>query len=478
MHRMRTRLLAAAAPRRRCHASAAPTLRTRLELARREVRLAERDGAASAASAASASLTTAMPLWRSELSGGGGLDRTTLSVLLSLCQSAKAPADALDVFRRLGDAHVPKEGDFATVVRAMAESGDVPAARRLLGEMGERGLSRRPRSYNPIVQALARGGDAEQALQLIDDMAAEAVARPASTPNAGTYLPLLDAAKGRGLGAALPVLQRWRTARLAPDADSVAALRQCLGEQQVVEAGEQCLSVLHPGHRGADCGNCGAELPQPTLGGDALAELSTRVSSLIGSDARSVRDLQAFDGWLERREAASGVRFDAVIDAANVGLSNWHGGKFSAPQLEAVVDALRAEGRVPLVVAQGVCWKVACKQPHTKLALERLAAAVPRSVYVTPLAGRLDDVFVLYAALRHEARALLISNDEFADHRQLLPEGFERWRSGHQLRFAFDDRDALSWTLPAASWPEVAHAPPRWHVPLADETGRWLCIGE
>uniref|UniRef100_M8BYR1 ribonuclease P n=1 Tax=Aegilops tauschii TaxID=37682 RepID=M8BYR1_AEGTA len=150
----------------------------------------------------------------------------------------------------------------------------------------------------------------------------------------------------------------------------------------------------------------------------SLAELACK---------REVRDdFIRFQDWLRRNGP-----FDAVIDAANVGLYNSKA--FSFSQVNSVVNGIQRvtkSKKLPLIVLHRS--RVNCgpaKAPQNQKLIESWRNA--GALYSTP-PGSNDDWYWLYAAV--SCRSLLVTNDEMRDHLfQLLGTSFfPRWKEKHQ----------------------------------------------
>ncbi|KAL5665033.1 hypothetical protein ACJX0J_025141, partial [Zea mays] len=138
--------------------------------------------------------------------------------------------------------------------------------------------------------------------------------------------------------------------------------------------------------------------------------------------------------WLEKHGP-----FEAVVDAANVGLfSHKH---LSLSKVNSVADAIRlrfTSKKWPLIVLHN---KHLIGERMKKLNDHKLVQKWKQenSIYATPT-GSNDDWYWLYAAIR--CKCLIITNDEMRDHTfQILERNFfPKWKERHQVHFTLEDR--------------------------------------
>lgn len=190
---------------------------------------------------------------------------------------------------------------------------------------------------------------------------------------------------------------------------------------------------------------------------------------------REVRDdFLRFQGWLRRHGP-----FDAVIDAANIGLYNSKA--FSFSQVNSVVNGIQRvtkSKKLPLIILHRS--RVHCGPaivPHNQKLIEGWRSA--GALYSTP-PGSNDDWYWLYAAV--SCRSLLVTNDEMRDHLfQLLGTSFfPRWKEKHQVRLTYSGRGPTFHLPPPYSIVTQESEAGRWHVPTTtgddiENPRQWIC---
>ncbi|KAJ4804745.1 proteinaceous RNase P 1 [Rhynchospora pubera] len=200
--------------------------------------------------------------------------------------------------------------------------------------------------------------------------------------------------------------------------------------------------------------------------------------------ARSLMDLpyfkknryefSRFKEWLKKNGP-----FDAVIDAANVGLCNQR--EFNFYQINSVIKRIMEVSpskKMPLVIlhARRVYDETAAA-PKNRQLIESWKRA--NCLYYTPK-GSNDDWYWLYAAVCN--KCLLVTNDEMRDHLfQLLGTSFfPRWKEKHQVRMTFSHRGPTLHMPPPYSIVIQESESGSWHIPTTTgddlETPRqWIC---
>lgn len=190
---------------------------------------------------------------------------------------------------------------------------------------------------------------------------------------------------------------------------------------------------------------------------------------------REVRDdFVRFQDWLHRHGP-----FDAVIDAANVGL--YKSKAFSFSQVNSVVNGIQRvtkSKKLPLIVLHRS--RVNCgpaKTPQNQKLIESWRNA--GALYSTP-PGSNDDWYWLYAAV--SCRSLLVTNDEMRDHLfQLLGTSFfPRWKEKHQVRLTYSGRGPTFHLPPPYSIVIQESEAGSWHVPTTtgddiESPRQWVC---
>jgi len=210
--------------------------------------------------------------------------------------------------------------------------------------------------------------------------------------------------------------------------------------------------------------------------------LLAQTANLAPTAEPKAKQWAQFLAWTEET-LASPHRPDAVVDGANVACFKGGFDKDAPPrtasvahalavyeQVDAVVEALKAKGRRPIVFLHERHFKRPEKGGVAE-ALQRKWRAASHGLYVVPH-GHNDDVFWLYFTLRLGGGAFLVSNDNMRDHRFEMmhsTRAFARWRERHQAKFEIMQL-ASGWDprimLPSAhSICAQRDAQGRWHLP-------------
>ncbi|XP_024629259.2 proteinaceous RNase P 2 isoform X2 [Medicago truncatula] len=222
------------------------------------------------------------------------------------------------------------------------------------------------------------------------------------------------------------------------------------------------------------CKCCGVQLATIDLDPVETENFAKSVASIAISNEKN-SNFQTFQKWLDYYGP-----FEAVIDAANVGL--YSQGKFMPSKINAVVNELRQKlpsKKFPLIVLHHRRIKGDKRDvPINKALVDRWNNA--NVLYATPT-GSNDDWYWLYAAIKF--KCLLVSNDEMRDHLfQLLGNDFfPKWKERHQVRFGFSDAGLEFYMPPPCSVVIQESEEGHWHIPIEAELNdeaerRWLCI--
>ncbi|XP_009631048.1 proteinaceous RNase P 2 [Nicotiana tomentosiformis] len=187
-------------------------------------------------------------------------------------------------------------------------------------------------------------------------------------------------------------------------------------------------------------------------------------------------NFKEFQDWLEKHS-----EYDAVVDAANVGLyqQNFAEGGFSIAQLVTVVKELHSRSnKWPLVVLHKKRLRALLENAYYRELLEEWINE--KVLYGTPF-GSNDDWYWLYAAVKR--KCLLVTNDEMRDHIfELLGSSFFAiWKERHQVKYTFVKGESKLLMPPTYSVVIQESENGSWHVPLAGEVAEessrsWLCM--
>ncbi|KAL3335937.1 hypothetical protein AABB24_031920 [Solanum stoloniferum] len=223
------------------------------------------------------------------------------------------------------------------------------------------------------------------------------------------------------------------------------------------------------------CLTCGEQLVCVDIDRAETERFAESVASLA-MEREVHSNFKEFQDWLEKHSD-----YDAVVDAANVGLfqQNFAEGGFSIAQLVAVVKELHnRSNKWPLVILHKKRVRTLLENAGYRELLEEWINE--KILYGTPF-GSNDDWYWLHAAVKR--KCLLVTNDEMRDHIfELLGSSFfARWKERHQVKYTFVKREIKLLMPPAYSVVIQESENGSWHVPLAgevvEESSRtWLCI--
>ncbi|XP_047090320.1 proteinaceous RNase P 1, chloroplastic/mitochondrial-like [Lolium rigidum] len=424
--------------------------------------------------------------------------------LLYLCSTAAAAesADAarrgFEIFARMEAQGVePNEATLTSVARLAAARRDPATAFSLVRRVAAAGTPPRLRTYGPALFAYCDAGDADGAGEVEAHMDAAGVV-PEETELAA--LLRVNANKGKA-GEVYRVLHRTRSlvrqvcettaevveAWFRSDAAAAAGVEKWdTGKvrEGVVKGGGgwHGQGWLGKGQwdvgrsemdKNGKCQRCGEKLvcididPSET---ETFAKLLTQLAC-----KREVREnFPRFQEWLRRHGP-----FDAVIDAANVGLYN--NKTFNFSQVNSVVNGIQRitkSKKLPLIVLHRSRVNGGpAKLPQNQKLLEGWRNA--GALYPTP-PGSNDDWYWLYAAV--SCRSLLVTNDEMRDHLfQLLGTSFfPRWKEKHQVRLTYSGRGPTFHLPPPYSIVTQESETGSWHVPTTtgddiENPRQWVC---
>ncbi|GLU09885.1 hypothetical protein SLE2022_267200 [Rubroshorea leprosula] len=395
--------------------------------------------------------------------------------------------------------NVPMNEAILTSVARMAMSmGNGDMAFDMVKQMKALGINPRLRSYGPALFAFCKSGDIEKAFAVEKHMLEHGV-----IPEEPELKALLKISVEAGKGDKVYyVLHKLRTTvrKVSPSSadtivkwfESKAASRMGKLKLQQSKIREAIENGGGGWHGQGWLGKGRWTITRTTVGADALCKGCGEKLALIDLDpletekfAKSVASLaikrqkkfsfQKFQKWLDCYGP-----FEAVIDAANVGLFSQKG--FSTLKVNAVVNKIRKKllsRKWPLIVLHNRhITEQMTDKPVNRAIIEKWKTA--DVLYATP-SGSNDDWYWLYAAIK--SKCLLVTNDEMRDHTfQLLGNDiFPKWKERHQVRFSFSDAGPVLHMPPPFSVVIQESEKGYWHIPIACElefeTKReWLCI--
>ncbi|CAL1414390.1 unnamed protein product [Linum trigynum] len=405
----------------------------------------------------------------------------------------------LEIYEKMRLQNIPMNESTLTAVARMAMSmGNGDMAFDMVKQMTQLGINPKLRSYAPALSSFCEIGDVEKAFCVEKHMLEHGV-----SPEAPELEALLRASVEASKGDKVYyLLQKLRTTvrRVSPSAadtivrwfDSAAASRvgkRKWNEVDIKEAVENGGGGWHgQGWLGkgkwrvsftsigpdASCRCCGEKLATIDLDPVETENFAESVASIaVKRDKDS--SFMKFKKWLDYYGP-----FEAVIDGANVGLSNQT--RFMPSKINAVFNGIRQKlpsKKRPLIILHN--RRISgpkMDQPVNKTLVEKWRNA--DALFATPT-GSNDDWYWLYAAIKF--KCLLVTNDEMRDHTfQLLGNDFfPKWKERHQVRFRFDETGPIFHMPPPYSVVIQESDKGHWHVPIAvdqdEESERaWLCI--
>ncbi|CAK9266268.1 unnamed protein product [Sphagnum jensenii] len=347
----------------------------------------------------------------------------------------------------------PNEATFTAVARLAVAKGDGDLAFDMVKQLAEAKITPRLRSYGPALYTYCKMKVVDKAFEVDEHMRAAGV-----QPEEAEWEALLKLSVEMGLEEKVySLLHRLRTTVREFSASTVGVVEQWFTSSAAENAGKSKWANLP-----------GTDLVKEAVqrGGGGWHGLGW-----LGKGSR--------EAWLDRHGP-----FDAIVDAANVGLynQNFGDGGFNFFQLNAVVNGIQKKigsKREPLVLLHHRRTKGgAAATPNALSLLNRWQIA--NCIYTTPT-GSNDDWYWLYAAVRY--KCLLITNDEMRDHLfQLLGnEFFPKWKERHQVRFTLNRKDPVFHMPPPYSIVIQESETGSWHIPKSGgddiTTPReWLCV--
>uniref|UniRef100_A0ACD5Z766 Uncharacterized protein n=1 Tax=Avena sativa TaxID=4498 RepID=A0ACD5Z766_AVESA len=457
-----------------------------------------------------ADLPTALALYDAALDPATAIPLSIYhyNCLLYLCSNAAAGESAdpdpdavkrgFEIFARMEAQGVePNEATLTSVARLAAARRDPAMAFSLVRRMAAAGTPPRLRTYGPALFSYCDAGDADGAGVVEAHMDASGVVPEEAEL---TVLLRVNAGKGRA-GEVYRLLHRMRTLVRQVGETTAEVVEAWFRSDAAAEAGVEQWDarkvrdgVVRGGggwhgqgwlgkgqwnvgrsemDRSGKCHRCAEKLVCIDIDPSETETFAKSLTELACK--REVReDFLRFQEWLRRHGP-----FDAVIDAANVGLYNSKA--FSFSQVNSVVNGIQRitkSKKLPLIVLHRSRVNGGpAKLPQNQKLLEGWRNA--GALYPTP-PGSNDDWYWLYAAV--SCRSLLITNDEMRDHLfQLLGTSFfPRWKEKHQVRLTYSGRGPTFHLPPPYSIVTQESEAGSWHVPTTtgddiENPRQWVC---
>ncbi|KAL6545232.1 hypothetical protein OROGR_009106 [Orobanche gracilis] len=432
----------------------------------------------------------ALHLYDEAKANGVQLNVHHYNALLYLCYSDVTEEDGGDhvkldkgfeIFKQMEINKVePNEATFTNISRLAAAKKDPILAFDLVKQMKDHEIVPKARSYGPALFGFCKNGLADEAYEVDSHMMDNRV-----FPEETELCALLRVSSlVKRDGKVYEMMHRLRTTVRQVSEETAAAMEDWFKSDKASEVGDVTWDVAKVkkgvvegggGWHGQGwlgkgswkvvrtrmdetgvCQSCGEKLvcididPEET---DNFAKSLTKLACQKEIRTSFVK----FQEWLGQHGP-----FDAVIDAANLGLANKH--KFSFSEIARVVNQMREispSKRLPLVVLhQSRVTGGPAQHPKNNRLLKSWKNA--GALYATPQ-GSNDDWYWLYAAV--SSKCLLVTNDEMRDHLFNLVGNnfFPRWKEKHQVRLKPSSNGLLTLCMP----------PPYSHVIQESERGSW-----
>ncbi|KAG8376034.1 hypothetical protein BUALT_Bualt09G0021700 [Buddleja alternifolia] len=403
-----------------------------------------------------------------------------------------------EIYDEMRTEKVPmNEATFTSVARMAMAFGDGDMAFDMVKQMKEYGINPRLRSYGPALAIFCNNGDVENAFAIEKHMLENSV-YPEEPELEALLKVSIEAGKSEKVyyvlhklrtsvrqvsQATADLIEGWFKSKVASRVG-----KRKWDEELIIQAmvnggggwhGKGWLGkgkwTVHRSLVGSDglCKCCDEKLVTIDLDPEETDNFAKSVAS-IAAQREKHSSFQKFQKWLEDYGP-----FDAVVDAANVGLYSQRG--FNPSKVNAVVNGIcqmLPSRKWPLIVLHN--RRVTgdkMDEPVNKALIDKWKNA--NALYATPT-GSNDDWYWLYAAIK--CRGLLVTNDEMRDHLfQLLGNDiFPRWKERHQVHFSFDETGLVFRMPPPCSVVIQESEKGHWHIPIASELENederiWLC---
>ncbi|XP_039119517.1 proteinaceous RNase P 1, chloroplastic/mitochondrial [Dioscorea cayenensis subsp. rotundata] len=448
-------------------------------------------------------LPSALHLYDDALASSLSLNLHLYNSLLYLCSSFPHPLGlqrGFQIFSRMSadPSVVPNEATFTALARLAAADKNPRLAFQYVLQMYSSGIPPKLRSYGPALFGFCENRDLDGAREVEAHMDASGVVPEeaelaalfklfSESGNADEVYRILHRMRvlvRRVSESTAEILERWFESDVAAEV-GVEDWDEKKVKEGVIKGGggwhgqgwlgngRWCVGRSEMDGNGV-CQKCGERLVCIDIDPNETEDFARSLSALA-CQREAKDDFSRFEEWLDRWGP-----FDAVIDAANVGLCNQR--DFNFHQLKSVVNGMRESSplkKLPLVILHNRRVKGGpANSPNNKALIDSWRKA--GVLYVTPH-GSNDDWYWLYAAVK--CKSLLVTNDEMRDHLfELLGTSFfPRWKEKHQVRLSFSRR-GLSFHMPPPYSIVIQESEQgSWHMPttVGDdiETPRqWVCV--
>ncbi|XP_016902921.1 proteinaceous RNase P 1, chloroplastic/mitochondrial-like [Cucumis melo] len=404
-----------------------------------------------------------------------------------------------EIYEKMCAENIPmNEATLTSVARMAMSMGDGDKAFDIVKRMKQLGLNPRLRSYGPALSTFCKNGELEKAFSVEKHMLEHGV-YPEETELAALLRLSINVSNAEKVYYLLHKLRTSVRQVLPSTADLIitwfkskdaARVGKIKLDRKIIKKamenggggwhglgwlgrGKWSVSSTNVGKDGL-CKSCGEKLATIDLDPIETENFAESVAA-IATQREKNSSFQKFQKWLEYYGP-----FEAVIDAANVGLFSQR--KFTPAKVNLIANGIRQKlpsKKWPLIVLHNrrITGRK-MEEPVNKTLIEKWKNA--DALYATPT-GSNDDWYWLYAAIKF--KCLIVTNDEMRDHTfQLLGNDFfPRWKERHQVHFSFSATGPVFHMPPPCSVVIQESENGHWHVPLAsehsyEEDRKWLCI--
>ncbi|XWS69900.1 hypothetical protein CRYUN_Cryun03dG0003300 [Craigia yunnanensis] len=430
---------------------------------------------------------------------GSSSDQEDYEIWVSEDVKKYALLKGFEIYEKMCSNNVPMNEATLTAVARMAMSmGNGDMAFDMVKQMKPLGLNPRLRSYGPALSVFCNTGDVDRAFNVEKHMLEHGV-RPEESELEALLRVSVEARKGDKVYYLLHKL-RTSVRKVSPSTadiivkwfESKAASRvgkQTMDQRLIKETienggggwhgqgwlGKGRWNISHAAvGANALCKCCGEKLALIDLDPVETKKFAESVASIAIKREKNF-SFQKFQKWLDYYGP-----FEAVVDAANVGLFSQR--RFIPSKVNAIVNGIRQKlpsKKWPLIVLHNKrITGRKMDEPVNKALIEKWKNA--DALYATPT-GSNDDWYWLYAAIKF--KCLIVTNDEMRDHTfQLLGNDFfPKWKERHQVHFSFSNAGPVFYMPPPCSVVIQESEKGHWHIPIASELDydaerTWLCI--
>eukprot|EP00268_Persea_americana_P049840 TRINITY_DN5371_c0_g1_i5.p1 TRINITY_DN5371_c0_g1~~TRINITY_DN5371_c0_g1_i5.p1 ORF type:complete len:927 (-),score=221.42 TRINITY_DN5371_c0_g1_i5:841-3621(-) len=362
-----------------------------------------------------------------------------------------ALARGFEIYEKMCLEKIPlSEAALTSVARMAMSMGNGDMAFEMVKQMKALGINPRLRSYGPALFAFCTSGDIKKAFEVEQHMLEsgvypeepelEALLRLCISAGRGEKVYYLLHKLRKSVRQVSPstahLIENWfestSASRVGKRKWNVALILQAMengggGWHGLGWLGKGKWTVARTtvGSDGV-CMCCGEKLATIDLDPVETENFAQSVVALAAKRERN-SSFQTFQKWLDYYGP-----FEAVVDAANVGLFSRR--RFLLSKVNAVVNGIRQQlpsKKWPLIILHNKRINGGkMNEPPNKMLIEKWKNA--DALYATPT-GSNDDWYWLYAAVKF--KCLIVTNDEMRDHifQTLGNDFFPKWKERHQL---------------------------------------------